>query len=191
MTWRGLMLPTEINTKRLRLRRPTESDTSAIFKFSADTRVTRWLTWPTCTDIDTLTVNIEHYDLKWLSGEEFYWVIVIQKCDTVIGSIACQVKGDTANLGFLIDSDHWGEGFASEAAAALLGIVSTHEVFTRVVAVCDAENSGSARVLEKIGMSSKGIARKFITCPNLSDDPRDALIFACDCGSTVPRHSDD
>jgi ribosomal-protein-alanine N-acetyltransferase len=48
----------------------------------------------------------------------------------------------------------------------------------RVWATCDIENRRSARVLEKVGMQFEGVLRRYVVHPNVSDEPRDALLYA-------------
>ena len=48
----------------------------------------------------------------------------------------------------------------------------------RISAVCDAENIGSARVMEKSGLVREGLARRLMIHPNVSDEPRDCFSYA-------------
>jgi ribosomal-protein-alanine N-acetyltransferase len=48
----------------------------------------------------------------------------------------------------------------------------------RVGAVCDAANIASARVMEKAGLTREGLLRRWLVSPNISDEPRDFLIYA-------------
>ena len=48
----------------------------------------------------------------------------------------------------------------------------------RVQAICDVENIGSARVMEKAGMVREGLLRRYVVHPNISDEPRDAFLYA-------------
>ena len=48
----------------------------------------------------------------------------------------------------------------------------------RLWSVCDVENAGSARVMEKAGLSREGLLRRWIIHPNLSDEPRDCFVLA-------------
>ena len=52
------------------------------------------------------------------------------------------------------------------------------EPIHRVWAVCDVENRGSARVLEKVGMQREAILRKWLVHPNISPIPRDCYCYA-------------
>jgi RimJ/RimL family protein N-acetyltransferase len=48
----------------------------------------------------------------------------------------------------------------------------------RISAVCDVDNVGSARVLEKSGCAREGVLRRWLVHPNVSDDPRDCYSYA-------------
>jgi len=48
----------------------------------------------------------------------------------------------------------------------------------RIGAVCDVENVGSARVMEKAGLVREGLLRRWLMHPNLSTEPRDCFSYA-------------
>jgi RimJ/RimL family protein N-acetyltransferase len=52
----------------------------------------------------------------------------------------------------VVAPEHAGRGYASEAAAALLGICFDHLALRRVKAMCFADNVASWRIMEKLGM---------------------------------------
>jgi RimJ/RimL family protein N-acetyltransferase len=56
------------------------------------------------------------------------------------------------DLGYAYLPDYWGQGYAFEAAAATLRHAAVKFGLTRVIAVVSQGNSGSIRVLEKLGM---------------------------------------
>ena len=58
----------------------------------------------------------------------------------------------TYELGYVIDPDHHGQGYATEAARALLRYGFETMGLHRIVAICDPRNAASVRVLEKLGM---------------------------------------
>ena len=77
----------------------------------------------------------------------------------IIGCVGL-TRGDAGvELGYWIAREHWGRGFATEAARAVLAFGFTHLGVHRVEAHCVAENTGSAHVLEKIGLQLEGHLR--------------------------------
>ena len=48
----------------------------------------------------------------------------------------------------------------------------------RIGAGCDVENLGSARVMERAGLTREGVLRRWIIHPNISSEPRDWLSYA-------------
>jgi [ribosomal protein S5]-alanine N-acetyltransferase len=48
----------------------------------------------------------------------------------------------------------------------------------RIGALCDVENIGSARAMEKAGLVREGLLRRWLMHPNVSDEPRDCLSYA-------------
>lgn len=48
----------------------------------------------------------------------------------------------------------------------------------RIGAVCDVDNIGSARVMEKAGLVREGVLRRWLVHPNISDEPRDCFSYA-------------
>ena len=56
------------------------------------------------------------------------------------------------DLGFAFLPEFWGQGYASEAAAAVLTFAQTTLGLQRVVAITNPDNERSIRVLEKLGL---------------------------------------
>ena len=56
-----------------------------------------------------------------------------------------------ADMGWILDKNFWNKGFASESAKCVLEFTKSLGV-KKMIAQCDAENIGSWRVMEKIGM---------------------------------------
>jgi len=63
------------------------------------------------------------------------------------------------DLGYAYLPDYWGQGYAFEAAEATLQHAAAKFDLARVIAVVSQGNSGSIRVLEKLGMRFEGMFR--------------------------------
>lgn len=57
-----------------------------------------------------------------------------------------------ANIGYELNPAVWGRGYATEAASAILRFGFAELGLHRIWAECVADNTGSARVLEKLGL---------------------------------------
>ena len=64
-----------------------------------------------------------------------------------------EVDGDqVAELGYDFRSDHWNQGYATEAASAVRDYAFTSLRLSRLVSLIQAHNRASARVAEKTGL---------------------------------------
>ena len=172
------MPPDVIELERLRLRRPRLSDADAIFEYGSDPEVTRYADWSTRTTVDSVVQLLRGRDADWNSGAEFYWVMTLRPQDRAIGAVSCCVSGYAAEFGFVLNRQFWRNGLATEASRAIVEWVFSVPSIWRLSATCDVENRASARVLEKSGLSQEGVLRRAIVRPNLSTEPRDALLYA-------------
>lgn len=76
--------------------------------------------------------------------------------DIHIGAVSVYFENDTGELGWMINKNYWGNGFAYEAAKALIYYTKTEIKVNRFLAHCDTENIASYKVMEKLGMSRTG-----------------------------------
>ncbi len=93
---------------------------------------------------------------------KFQLAIVLKDTQQLIGN--CGVRKDSpdshqADIGYELAPDHWGRGYATEAARAMVAYGFTTLRVHRSWAECVADNIASARVLEKLGMTLEGRLR--------------------------------
>jgi RimJ/RimL family protein N-acetyltransferase len=105
-------------------------------------------------------------------------VLLRKQDEQLIGMAQIQIDRFKANIGYVLARSEWGKGYMPEAAKALLDWAMNRREIYRVWAVCDVENTASARVLEKIGMKREGTLSRWIIHPNVSDEPRDCYCYA-------------
>ncbi len=65
-----------------------------------------------------------------------------------------------AELGYVLSREHWGKGLTPEAVRAVSRFGFGRMKLNRVEARCIAENTASARVMEKAEMAYEGTLRK-------------------------------
>jgi ribosomal-protein-alanine N-acetyltransferase len=171
--------PDTMDLARIRLRRPQLSDAEAMFACGSDPEVARHADWPVTTSIEPILDRLRGSGERWESGEEYRWVITLPETDhQTVGAISCFVDGHAAEFGFVVQRRHWGNGYATEAACAVVEWAIAQPSIWRVWATCDCENWASIRVLEKAGLTREGTLRRSIVRPNLAQEPRDSHLYS-------------
>jgi RimJ/RimL family protein N-acetyltransferase len=106
-----------------------------------------------------------------------YELGVVTKTDgRLLGAVGLRLEaqGCQAMLGYCYHADAWGHGYATEAAEALLRFGFDVLLLHRIWAGCDPDNTASARVLEKLGLTLEGHLREDT---RIRGEFRDSLIF--------------
>lgn len=174
-----MKMPEQIETERLLVRRIREDDASAIFEgWAQDKQVTRYLTWRPHQSIEQTREFVRGCLAAWEQETRFPYMIMLKENDQVIGMIDPRIEGPKVGVGYGAARGHWGKGYVSEATRAVIDWAFQQPTVYRVYATTDVENIASRRVLEKAGMQSEGILRKYVIHPNLSDVPRDSYMYA-------------
>ncbi|ASA25072.1 GNAT family N-acetyltransferase [Paenibacillus donghaensis] len=88
--------------------------------------------------------------------------------------------GQFADLGYVMDQRHQGNGYMSAAVALALDFAFRALALHRVQAAILLHNDASRRVLEKNGFQAEGIARRFIRINGGWQDHRTYAILADD-----------
>jgi ribosomal-protein-alanine N-acetyltransferase len=171
--------PALIETDRLVLRPPIETDAEAIFHaYAQDPAVTRYLMWRPHRQVGDAQEYVQRCQVGWNDGTELTWILTRRTDQRVVGAIAIRPEGHKASLGYVLARAFWGQGLMPEAGRALIEAARTVDGLHRVWAVCDVDNHASARVLEKIGMQREGTLRRWVIHPNVSPLPRDASCYS-------------
>ncbi|MCB1025403.1 MAG: GNAT family N-acetyltransferase [Acidobacteria bacterium] len=140
-------------TERLILRKLLPTDLKAIFKMRKDPFVMRYIRGPQ-TDLDSSVKWIEMMTDKWDSEKIGFCGVVEKSTGDFIGwcGLWRLVGTDDIEVGYAIRKDHWGKGYATEAAARCLEYGFNDLGFSKIVAVAYPENKASQNVMKKIGM---------------------------------------
>ena len=86
--------------------------------------------------------------------ENFEMAVVSKADNTKIGRahLSMDYEGDSAMIGWLIIESEWGKGYATEISKGLFDFCFKELNLHRVTALCNPNNTGSWKVLEKCGM---------------------------------------
>ena len=146
-----------IETERLVLRHLEPADLDDLFALYSDPEIRRYFPEGILTHEET------REELEWfLNGHPDHpdlglWATIHKASGQFIGRcglLPWQIDGrDEVEIAYLIDKRFWGQGLATEAAAAIRDYGFSRLGLSRLVCVIDRDNAASIRVAEKIGMA--------------------------------------
>jgi [ribosomal protein S5]-alanine N-acetyltransferase len=157
---RKLTLP--VRTERLNLREFVKSDFDAVFNYSSDPKVTRYLFFGP-RDADSTAEYLEELLASQIEQPRTRFELAVEETTSgrVIG--ACDlslIEANVVDLGYMLGTPDWGKGYATEISLALLEAAFRELRAERVISTVDVNNGASIRVLEKIGMRWEAVFRK-------------------------------
>ncbi len=146
-----------LETERLLLRPFGPDDLEALFAIQADESVARWLYNDPRTLEETRELLVRkiggaalHGEGEWLSA-----AAVLRTTGELVGDVSLHWASEAhgqGELGFVVHPEHQGRGYATEASRPLLDFAFGPLGLHRVIGRLEPRNTGSARVLEKLGM---------------------------------------
>jgi [ribosomal protein S5]-alanine N-acetyltransferase len=153
-----------ITTRRLLLRDFALSDVPDVHAYASDIEVVRRFPFGPNT-LEQTQAFVQHLvEQPQAEPRDTYdLAIVLKASERVIGSSFLRVTGEPQPTGFLtymLHREHWGYGYATEVARALIGFAFAQHGAHRVSTYCDLDNIASQRVLAKAGMQREGLVRE-------------------------------
>jgi RimJ/RimL family protein N-acetyltransferase len=145
--------PCVLETERLMLRRPTLADVKAITRLANDRRIaenSRRLPHPYFQDhaVEFVRTSAGTRDTTFLIESNF----------VPVGMAGVSwSEPELPELGFWIGVEHWGQGFATEAARAMIDHFFEELEVEHLFAGARVSNPASRNVLEKCGFQWSGV----------------------------------
>lgn len=157
---------TVLHTPRLTLRPSDGRDAQRAFEIQSEPAVSRMLSLarfpPSLDEIENWFAD---HPREWREGLAFRFAVLLD--GQMIGLIDLDditVDGEEAEVGAWFDLEHWGEGYASEAALALRDFAFITLDLKRLRAGHAEDNAGSQHILADMGFRHVGD----FTVPSLS-----------------------
>jgi RimJ/RimL family protein N-acetyltransferase len=143
-----------LETERLMLRRPTLADVKAIADLANDRRIaenTRRLPHPYSQDHAVEFVRA-------IAGEARETVFLIENNHTPTGVVGIDWREPEApELGYWLGVEHWGQGFGTEAARAVIDFTFEEFEVEHLMSGARVANPSSRNILEKCGFQWSGV----------------------------------
>jgi RimJ/RimL family protein N-acetyltransferase len=171
--------PDRFETARLTLRPATSHDAAALFDvYTSDPQATRYLSWRTHELVSETREFVEEADARWHRNEAFTWVLVPRAAPGPIGMVSAAPGMHGVEIGYVLGRDWWGRGLMVEAAVVVVDWLRAQPEVFRIWAYCAVDHRRSVRVMERVGLTYEATLRRWITLPNLADEPCDALVHS-------------
>jgi len=154
----------ELTTERLILREFKQSDWPDVLAYQSDPLYLRYYDWTGRTP-----EAVQDFVQMFLAQQQeqprtkFQLAVILKSSRQLIGNCGIRLKSADAHegdIGYELSPKHWGHGYATEAARAIVAFGFTQLRLHRIWSWCIAENVGSAHVLQKLGMQPEGRLRE-------------------------------
>lgn len=109
---------------------------------------------------------IEKRDYENREGQNItYFLELDQSSNPFDGEIIVKTGGKTAELGFWLTSEHWGNGYGPEAAKAIIKMLFEEKEFKKVEVQTMESNEKAQRATEKflLPLGGKGLGKRQTT----------------------------
>jgi RimJ/RimL family protein N-acetyltransferase len=143
---------TILQTTRLTLRPQAQADAGALFHILNDPEAMRFWNRPPLTRLEVAEELVREQQAAMGCGLCRYWT-AWEKGEAIGSFDLSLIENGSAELGFLLRRDRWGQGLASEAAAAVVACGFGPMALARLAAAVQTGNRAAARVLTKTGFT--------------------------------------
>ncbi len=158
------MLDLPLKTDRLALRLFRSDDLDAILAYQSRPDVARYLLEEPWTRDEAEKQIAKRVTRTGLNGDGPGQLgLVIERDGLVIGDVSLRLVDDTgsrAEIGWVLNPDFGGQGYATEAVRTVLDLAFEHYRLRRVIANLDPRNEASARMCERLGMTKEAHLRE-------------------------------
>jgi RimJ/RimL family protein N-acetyltransferase len=165
-----------IETERLQLRKLTADDAAFMLELLNEPSFLRFIGDRGVRNLDDARRYILQGPVASYEQHGYgLWLVELQATQAPIG-LCGLVKREAlpdADIGYAFLPRYWSQGYAYEAAAAVLSYAGNVLGLKRLLAITDQENAASIKVLTKIGL-------KFDRLIRLAEEAPEIMLFASD-----------
>jgi aminoglycoside 6'-N-acetyltransferase len=150
-----------VRTERLTLRRFALEDAETFAEYRSDPDVARYQYWEAPVPLTEAVLTVAEF-AAGDPGTPGWFQYAVDLDGVLIGDLGLNLAENLrqAELGFTLSARYQGKGYATEAVDGLLDHLFVERELHRVSAECDARNTTSARLLERVGFQQEGFRRE-------------------------------
>ncbi|HEX9164999.1 MAG TPA: GNAT family N-acetyltransferase [Gemmatimonadales bacterium] len=160
------MAPFPAPTARLRFREFRPDDFAAVHAYAASPEVTRYTSFGPNTEAETRAF-LARTAAAVTASPRVSWTFAMEHAESgaLVGGCGLELadpEGPAFSLGYVLAPEWWGQGYATEAAGALLRFGFEALAAERLFALVFVGNEASERVLRKAGLGYESEATQGI-----------------------------
>ena len=142
-----------ITTERLALEPISLQYLESTYAYASDLENTRFMFFLPHESIEeTREFILRAMEERRRENPAFYEFVILDG-EKHVGGVSLYMLGDgAAELAWILDKRYWNNGYATEAARALMAWGRDYLGVRRFIAMCDSENNPSWRLMERLGM---------------------------------------
>ncbi|MFI1988621.1 GNAT family N-acetyltransferase [Actinoplanes sp. NPDC020271] len=150
-------------TERLILRRFRASDAPALAEYRSDPDVARYQSWDAPFALQKAEIAVRNFAASSPDAPGWFQYAIEHSTERrLIGDVGVRLHDNLkqAEIGFTLATAYQGKGLATEAVSAVLDRLFRLQGLHRVMGECDARNTRSAALMERLGFTREGLLRQ-------------------------------
>ena len=155
----------EVRSERLVLRPLRRGDAEELLRYQSNPEVVRYLPWPVRDEaavLEALALGVTRVQLLD-EGDYLSLAVVLLATGNVIGQVNAMYRSAVhqhAEVGYVLNPEFGGLGYATEATSALVTAVVETGLFHRITMRIDARNERSLALADRLGFRREGYHRE-------------------------------
>lgn len=143
----------KITTDRLQLEPLGRKYLQTVNDYAMDYENTKYMCRLPNKDVEETARFLANVDSEWGKEKPVFFEFAVLYEQKHVGAVSIYFHEEIGEIGWIINKHYWRNGFAYEAAQALVSYFTANMGTTHFIAVCDTENVASYKVMEKLGMT--------------------------------------
>lgn len=159
----------DLDGNRIDLVAISENGLDDMYEYSKKPEFYRYLELEPHQNIEETKKYLRKLAKRSKPGRGHYWFIKLKAENKVIGTfgvVNLDKKRSSAEIGYGLSPDYWGQGYFSEALMMVLRHLFTDLGFHRIWAKTQSDNVASIQAIEKAGFKEEGVMRDFYLSGN-------------------------
>lgn len=160
------------------LREFRAGDLEDVLAVVGDDRVTAWLSFDSRNRVQAEAMLASVEERRQIQPRTEYYLAITRTGgdDRCVGFVRLALDGvEAGKIGYAVAADHWGQGYATDAARTIIDYGFRELRLHRISAAIGPANAASIHMAERLGMAREGVIRHHVHTNGVW---RDSVLFS-------------